>query len=162
MPGALPYDTDMDDERPTPALAGLLRRLIVMVYDGMLILAVLFIGTIPWVLARPKPTDGTLNFESLGIVYQIYLLALVVAYFVVAWHRKQATLGMRAWRMQLRSLDGSPLSTQQMLQRLVAAPLAWLPAAIGILWQYRDRDVLTWHDRLSSTRIVLVKKDAKR
>ena len=36
--------------------------------------------------------------------------------------------------------------------------LAALPLGLGYLWMLFDRDGLTWHDRLSHTRLVLVEK----
>ena len=151
----------MIDQASVPAQAGIVRRLTAMVYDSLLVLAVLLLGTFPWVLPRGRMPDDSLNPEPLGPLYQIYCLALIVGFFLLAWHRKQATLGMRAWRMKLISQDGSKPTMRQMLIRLVSAPIAWLPLAAGILWQYRDPEGLTWHDRWSGTRIVLQKKPAK-
>ena len=38
--------------------------------------------------------------------------------------------------------------------RFFAAILSWLPLGLGFFWQLWDADRLTWHDRLSRTRIV--------
>jgi len=38
--------------------------------------------------------------------------------------------------------------------------LSWLPAGLGYLWQLWDPEKLTWHDRISKTRIVYYPKDA--
>ena len=40
--------------------------------------------------------------------------------------------------------------------RSLCAPLAWAPAALGVLWMYLDRDHLAMHDRLSRTRVVVL------
>ncbi|MEN7341615.1 MAG: RDD family protein [Pseudomonadota bacterium] len=151
----------MTDSDSHFAQAGIVRRLTAMVYDSLLVLAVLLLGTFPWVLPRGRMPDDSLNPEPLGPLYQVYCVLLIIGFFLLAWHRKQATLGMRAWRMKLVDHDGGKPTSKQMLVRLIAAPVAWLPLAAGIFWQYRDPDGLTWHDRWSGTRIVLIKKPAK-
>lgn len=129
-----------------------------MTYDTLLILALLLLATLPWVLLRGNPDPDALNFEPLGLAYQGMLLALVTGYFVVGWCRKGHTLGMRSWRLRLVSLDGGAVHWRQALLRWCAAWVAWLPAAVGIFWQYRDADGLTWHDRWSGTRVVIERK----
>ena len=42
--------------------------------------------------------------------------------------------------------------------RLGAAILSWLPLGLGFIWVLFDSDRLTWHDRLSGTRLVLLPK----
>ena len=37
---------------------------------------------------------------------------------------------------------------------LFCAILSWLPAGLGYFWQLWDTDKLTWHDRLSQTRVI--------
>jgi uncharacterized RDD family membrane protein YckC len=44
--------------------------------------------------------------------------------------------------------------------RFLAAIVSWLPFGLGFWWQLWDRDGLTWHDRLSSTRLVHYPKGA--
>lgn len=144
-----------------PALPGVPRRLMAMVYDSLLVLAILLLSTFPWVLPRGAMQDGSLNPEPLGPIYQLFCLALISGYFVLGWKRKHATLGMRSWRLQLIGLDGAAPSYQQLLIRAVTAPFAWVPLAAGVFWQYADPNGLTWHDRASGTRIVLLKKKPK-
>ena len=45
--------------------------------------------------------------------------------------------------------------------RFVAALLSWAAVGLGFLWQLWDRDRLTWHDRISGTRIVHYPKPGK-
>lgn len=151
----------MNANNTMPAMASIFRRFMALVYDCLLVLAILLLGTFPWVLRRGEMQDGTLNPEPLGVAYQVFCLALIIGYFLLGWWRKSATLGMRSWRMQLVSLDDGKPTIQQMLIRLVTAPFAWLPLGLGILWQYRDPQGLTLHDRTSRTRIVLLKKKSK-
>ena len=65
---------------------------------------------------------------------------------------------MRSWRLRLIADDGGSVSVGRALRRFAAAFVAWLPLGAGVLWQYIDRDGLTWHDRLSGTRLVQIEK----
>lgn len=51
---------------------------------------------------------------------------IVVGYFVVSWRRGGQTLGMRPWRMYLRSMAGTPISWKHTLVRALVASLPLL------------------------------------
>lgn len=144
------------DFKPVPAHP--LRLMGAMIYDALLVLALLLLGSLPWVVARGQQASGELNFEPVGIAYQGYLILLIAGYFVVCWCMKGQTLGMKSWRLRVISQDGGAVSVGQAVRRVISAPLAWLPLGLGVLWQYLDNDGLMWHDSLSGTRIVVVKK----
>jgi uncharacterized RDD family membrane protein YckC len=61
---------------------------------------------------------------------------------------------MQSWGLQLQAADGKPPSLGAATVRFFAAILAWLPLGLGFLWQLWDPQHLTWHDRLSKTRLV--------
>ncbi|MEO1419950.1 MAG: RDD family protein, partial [Pseudomonadota bacterium] len=69
--------------------------------------------------------------------------------------------GMKAWRLELVSADGSPFTWPQLITRALIGILAWVPAGAGIWWQYLDAEGRTWHDRVSATRMVVLKKRKK-
>jgi uncharacterized RDD family membrane protein YckC len=146
---------------PTPAPAGLLRRLGGMLYDGLLLLAVLMIAT---ALFLPLTGGEAINPRAnpvLEWVYRATLLLLVVGFFGVFWTRRGQTLGMASWRLRVEREDGAPLTWGDAVRRLAAAALSWLPLGLGYLWILVDRDRRAWHDRLSRTRVVVVPKAAR-
>lgn len=140
-----------------PAVPNIARRMAALTYDLILVLAILLLGTIPWVIARGGDGD-TLNYESLGIAYQLYCALLIAGYFVVSWQLKGATLGMKSWRLHLVSERDTPLTLAQLCTRAAVAPFAWAPMAIGVVWQHINEDGLTWHDIASQTRVVITAK----
>lgn len=125
---------------------GLGRRLGAIAYDSLLVLALLFVATLPFVVSRRGgPVDaGTL-------AHQLTLLAVAYLFFVGFWTRYGRTLGMQSWRLRIETRDGQAPSLSQASLRFFAAILSWLPAGLGFWWQLWDRDNLTWHDRLSGT-----------
>ncbi|MDY6942697.1 MAG: RDD family protein [Pseudomonadota bacterium] len=131
--------------------SGLLRRVAAAFYDSLLLLALWMIGTIPIVIVR-----GGQAVPAGDGLYIFYLLAIAGLFFGGFWTHGGQTLGMRAWRIQLLSNDGQPVTWKRAIIRFAAALLSWASFGLGFLWQWVDRDNMTWHDRLSGT--VLVKR----
>jgi len=135
---------------------GLLRRLAAMLYDALLVGALLFMATIPFIAARGgEPVETSENR-----LYQLVLGIVIYGFFVGFWTWRGRTLGMQSWRLQLLTADGTLPSLGAASLRFFAAVLSWLPAGLGYLWQLWDPEKLTWHDRISKTRIVYYPKDA--
>jgi uncharacterized RDD family membrane protein YckC len=128
----------------------LLRRAGAMLYDSLLILALLFLTTIPFIAVRggePVEVGGNLP-------YQITLAAVIFVFYVGFWSRSGRTLGMQSWGLRAETEAGLIPSVGQASIRFFAALLSWLPAGLGFFWQLWDKENLTWHDRLSGTRLM--------
>jgi uncharacterized RDD family membrane protein YckC len=147
---------------PTPAPAGLLRRLGAMLYDGLLLLAVLMVATGLFLPLTGGEAISPRDDPALELAYRAVLVALTVGFFGIFWTRRGQTLGMASWRVRVEREDGSLLSWGDTVRRLAAALLSWLPLGLGFLWVLFDPQRRTWHDRLSRTRIVVVPKGAGR
>ena len=157
--------------------AGLFRRLAAAAYDGLLLLAVLFLATGLLLLATHGEAITQARVGGWAYAYQALLVLLVVAYFGVSWTRRGQTLGMKAWRIRLETASGARPGWRAVLVRLAcAAPLylalvgatllcmahraGWLGLVAGALPLAASLAVHaltgqgTLHDRLSRTRIV--------
>lgn len=129
---------------------GLMRRLAAIIYDTLLVAALLFLATIPFIAARGgEPVEIGDN-----ALYQILLATVIYVFFVGYWTRYGRTLGMQSWGLQLQTMDDQLPTLATASVRFFAAILSWIPAGLGFLWQLWDKDSLTWHDRISGTRIV--------
>jgi uncharacterized RDD family membrane protein YckC len=127
-----------------------MRRLAAIVYDTLLVAALLFLATIPFIAARGgEPVEIGDN-----ALYQILLATVIYVFFVGYWTRYGRTLGMQSWGLQLQTMDDQLPTLATASVRFFAAILSWIPAGLGFLWQLWDKDSLTWHDRISGTRIV--------
>lgn len=129
--------------------SALLRRFGAILYDSLLVLALLFLVTLPFVAARggePVATDDNLS-------YQLTIVVVVFLFFTGFWSHSGRTLGMQSWGLRLETPDGRVPSFRAASIRFIAAILSWLPLGLGFFWQLWDKDQLTWHDRLSSTRL---------
>lgn len=127
---------------------GLGRRFGAIVYDSLLVLAVLFLGTLPFVAAA-----GGEPVEPGNRLYQLTMLLLCYVFFVGFWSGYGRTLGMQSWRLRIETIEGRKPDLRQSSVRFFAALLSWLPAGLGFWWQLFDPEGLAWHDRLSGTRL---------
>lgn len=156
MPAAdSPADTTTDSHA---AAAGLPRRLAALLYDALLLLALLMIVTACFLPFTGGEAVTWKRSPALEVVYQAVLIGVVLVFYGVFWTRQGHTLGMASWRLRVERLDGSLLTWRDTVVRLAAAVLSSLPAGLGWIWCLFDRDSRTWHDMLSRTRVVVVPK----
>ena len=127
--------------------AGWSRRVLCMVYESLIVLALLLVGGLVTVWL-PADVAGVEGGSRLAL--QMWIAALLVAYFAGCWWRFGQTLAMKTWRLVVTAADGSPLRPGRSLMRLLVAT-ATLP--VSILWPLLDRDRQFLHDRLAGTRV---------
>jgi uncharacterized RDD family membrane protein YckC len=81
------------------AYTGLMRRLAAILYDTLLVAALLFLATVPFVALRGgEPVEVGDN-----AIYRITLVIVVYGFFVGFWTRSGRTLGMQSWGLQLET-----------------------------------------------------------
>lgn len=131
--------------------ASLLRCFTAMFYDSLLLFSVLFFAA---ALAYP------LTHGQVSLAFRIYLLIVCFLYFAWPWLHGGQTLGMKAWRIQLQSINGKPITWYQALLRFLMAIISIIIFGIGFFWMVIDKQKRTWHDWISGTRIVLLPKTA--
>lgn len=137
--------------------AGFLRRLAAIMYDWLLVVALLFLATLPFIAVRGgEPVETGENR-----LYQVVLVAVVYAFFVGFWSHSGRTLGMQSWGLQLETRDGQVPSAGAASLRFFGAIVSLLPLGLGFFWQLVDTEKLAWHDRLSRTRLVYYPRDKK-
>jgi len=105
------------------AKASFARRLGSMLYDAILVIALLIVGTCVLLLL----TNGE-NIKPGNFYYQSYLLFLIVSFFSWFWTHGGQTAGMAAWRLKLTTFSNTSISFQQALLRLLIA----VPSLLGV------------------------------
>lgn len=137
--------------------AGLMRRFAAITYDMLLVAALLFIATIPFIALRGgEPVEVGDN-----TLYRVVLIIVVYGFFIGFWTRSGRTLGMQSWGLQLETRSGEIPSFAAASLRFFVAIVSWAPAGLGFLWSLWDKDNLAWHDRISGTRLVYYPKPGK-
>jgi uncharacterized RDD family membrane protein YckC len=132
---------------PVPGVA---RRLASALYDLLLTVALILIATFPFLAIFGDSTTGWRRH-----LLQLWVLAVVGAYYVWFWTQSGQTLPMKTWRIRLvRAADGAPVGAVQAAHRFLIAVLGALAVGLGFLWAFVDRDRQFLHDRLAGTALV--------
>ena len=139
----------MRNSRAAEGAASLARRLLSLLYDALLLAAVLWCAAIPLELVL-----AALNAPHVRPFFQAYLVVVSAVYFVWQWTRGGQTLAMKTWRLRLVDAAGGALTVRQSLLRYIAAFAGLALAGIGFVWAIFDRDGQFLHDRIAQTRIV--------
>ena len=162
--------------------ASLRRRIGALIYEGLLLTALLFVAgfaLVPLVSPEPAamvPAARTLQLPSVPARAFTFLALFSVGalYFVGSWTGGRRTLPMKTWRLRLVGPDGAPPDRRRALVRYFAAwigPAAALAAYLalrpsglsahgiwlvgfGWLWALVDRDRSFLHDRIAGTRLL--------
>lgn len=151
-------DNQNPDNWETPGLA---RRLAAIFYDSVLVAALLLMA-IALVVIPINLIYGGENFDASQLrsnpLYLAYLFCVMAGFNILFWMRGGQTLGMRSWHLRVVRADGQGLRFKDALLRYLAAILSWAILGLGFIWVLIDRDGLAWHDSISRTRLVLIKR----
>jgi uncharacterized RDD family membrane protein YckC len=164
------------------APASLRRRLGALVYEWLLLTALVFVASfalLPLVSPEPAavaPAARTLQLPPVPARAFTFVALFCVGalYFVTSWAGGRRTLAMKTWRLRLVGPDGNPPDRRRALLRYLAAwigPAAALAAYLALrpaglsahavwlvafnwLWAIIDRDRRFLHDRIAGTRVI--------
>jgi len=123
-----------------PTIAKPTTRLAAIVYDGMLILALLFlVGTVLTVigtLLTMQTGTESAQARSLPVWYQNIVMTpsfilTLVGFYGLFWRRGGQTLGMQTWRLKTVNDSGRLLTWGQSFKRIMAASL--MPLVFGVI-----------------------------
>ena len=92
----------------------------------------------------------------------LILLLVIFFYFSCAWHRSGQTLGMLAWRLYVRRVEGKGLlSWSQCFLRFIMAIPSIGCLGIGMLWIPFTHHKQAWHDTHSRSEMIVLSKNIK-
>jgi uncharacterized RDD family membrane protein YckC len=134
--------------------ATLLRRLSSLVYESLIVLALLLLGGLAFLLLLHLAVGRDASAGWPLWLFRGWILLVLGVYFGWFWTRGGQTLPMRTWRLRLVGTDGTPVSRRQALLRFLLAWPSILAAGAGLAWALVDRDRQFLHDRLAGTRVV--------
>ena len=144
-----------DTSKPRALIAW---RLLALAYDLFPVLALWMVAslafTLGYTLAGHAQRENIAPFSPLQWLLWLVCWLIAGAYAVISWRRGGRTLGMRPWRLRVVGADGGDAPMPALLRRYAVGTVSLLAAGFGFWWAWFDRDRLTWHDRLSRTRLV--------
>jgi uncharacterized RDD family membrane protein YckC len=142
----------------SPARApSIARRLASALYDLLLLVALVFIATWPFLAFFGDSTHGWRRH-----VLQAWVVIVVGAYFVWFWTHSGQTLPMKTWNIRVVAADGGRVGIPRAIHRYLIALLGLAALGLGFVWALFDRDRQFLHDRLARTALVDAKKTGDR
>lgn len=133
-----------------PVAPGVLRRLASVLYESLLVLAILLVASALFIALFGDATHAPRR-----LFYQLYLFLVSMAYFIGFWMHGGQTLAMKTWRFKVVGPDGQSLTLSRAVIRFLLAPLGLLLFCYA--WLDKERCFL--HDRLVGTRLVMMEKE---
>ena len=135
------------------------RRLLALLYDlwpvmalWLLLSAVFTAGFT--LLGRHDPHENIAPLSGLQWLLWLCCWGVTGLYAVTSWRHGGQTLGMRPWRLRVRTADDDRPRAGALWLRFAVGTLSLLAGGLGFWWAWIDRDRLTWHDRASGTRVM--------
>lgn len=155
--------TDTAESAARNPSAGLWRRLVALLYDGFLVVAIWFLlGYLLQLIfgsSGNELVDGVVETDPFREKLLFFLMvSSALLFYTFFWMRSGQTLGMIAWRIRTESAQGGLITANQALIRWLLAWPSFFMLGLGYLWIYVDANGDALHDRLSGTRVVLLPK----
>ncbi|MEO0369458.1 MAG: RDD family protein [Pseudomonadota bacterium] len=129
---------------------GLFKRLLVITYDGMLLIGVIFLASLIFLLV-PASVESHNVVRALKL---IYLFAVAFLFYGWFWTHGGQTLGMKVWHLYLVDNNGKFISWSLAAKRSLFALISWLVLGMGFTWILLNRSKTAWHDIWSKTYVV--------
>jgi uncharacterized RDD family membrane protein YckC len=143
---------------PTPSLVKILFALF---YDLIIVLG-LFMITGFVVLPIHQLITGEESISAGSIYFPVLLYLVLMFYVCGSWRFGGQTIGMKAWKFRLVSVndqeDLTAPSYQQLCQRFFLAHLSLLLCGIGYWMALWSKPPRLLHDRLTNTQLMLIKR----
>jgi len=117
-----------------------------MFYDLLLLVSIYFFGTLVLI-----PFNGGQPIEHGNLPYDFYLMAITYLYFTWQWTHGGQTLGMRAWKIRLRKVEGGNVTWRDASLRFLLALLSVPALGAGFIRALIKPDRMAFHDRYSNT-----------
>jgi len=155
---------------------GLFKRLVVLIYDGFLLVGVTMVGygvLFLLISAFPSGFEASLAGKAIKV---IFLLGISFSFYAWFWTHGGQTLGMKVWNLYLVNENGKFIGWGQSAVRYATAILSWgacaaalyfadvgrwyLAIGFGFTWSLVNSRNLAWHDILSRSQIVQVPRSA--
>ena len=139
--------------------APLWRRLMAMVYDSLVLLAVsMAYGALATGVLVLLYGQGEHDYRPMSEGYGFLLgwIFCLLLFHLFFWRRDGQTLGMKAWRIKIVDRNGGSISVTQGCLRFFTAILSLLMFGIGYLWGLFNPERACWHDLASSSRTILL------
>tara|TARA_B100001769_G_scaffold270928_1_gene262916 strand:+ start:517 stop:927 length:411 start_codon:yes stop_codon:yes gene_type:complete len=123
---------------------GLIKSMVICLYDLLLLFSTLFFMSLPWMVFS--------NGEAItdNVLYQLYLLVVILTYYLWFWVNHGQTLGMKSWKTYVLTTHNEKINIKQGLIRILVSLIG------GHLLLIFNKKSL--QDILSKTHVIKIEK----
>ena len=132
--------------------AGFLKRILALIYDSLLIAAIIIVASLLLVFINGEYAKPGTLLSFIQFLISILAGPLFYSYF---WLTNDGqTTGMQAWKIKLVSSNESKLNMKQAYLRCLISVISFLFIGIGYFWILFNKNNLSWSDMATKTRII--------
>ena len=132
--------------------AGFLKRVLALVYDSLLIGAIVLVLSLLLVFVNGGYPESGSFVSFIQFFILVFAGPIFYSYFWIA--NKGQTTGMQAWKIQLVTIDETELNIKKTLLRCLISTISFACFGMGYLWILYDKDNLSCSDILTKTKII--------
>ena len=132
--------------------AGFLKRILALVYDSLLIAAIVLVLSLLLVLVNGGYPESGSFVSFIQFFILVFTGPIFYSYFWIV--NKGQTTGMQAWRIKLVTTDETELNINKTMLRCLISTISFACLGLGYLWILYHKDDLSWSDILTKTKVI--------
>jgi len=132
--------------------AGFLKRILALVYDSLLIAAIVLVLSLLLVFINGGYPESGSFISFIQFFILVVTGPIFYSYFWIV--NKGQTTGMQAWKIKLVTMDETELNIKKTMLRCLISTISFAFIGLGYLWILYDKDDLSWSDILTKTKVI--------
>ena len=132
--------------------AGFLKRILALVYDSLLIVAIVLVLSLLLVFVNEGYPESGSFVSFIQFFILVFTGPIFYSYFWIV--NKGQTTGMQAWKVKLVTTDETELNINKTMLRCLISTISFACLGLGYLWILYHKDDLSWSDILTKTKVI--------
>ena len=132
--------------------AGFLKRVLALVYDSLLIGAIVLVLSLLLVFINGGYPESGSVVSFIQFFILVFVGPIFYSYFWIT--NKGQTTGMLAWKIKLVSMDETELNLKQTILRCLISTISFVCLGLGYFWIFYNKNNLSWSDILTKTKVI--------
>ena len=132
--------------------AGFLKRVLALVYDSLLIGAIVLVLSLLLVFVNGGYPESGSFVSFIQFFILVFAGPIFYSYFWLA--NKGQTTGMQAWKIKLVSIDETELNIKKTMLRCLISTISFVCFGLGYFWIFYNKNNLSWSDILTKTKVI--------
>ena len=132
--------------------AGFLKRVLALVYDSLLIGAIVLVLSLLLVFVNGGYPESGSFVSFIQFFILVFTGPIFYSYFWIV--NKGQTTGMQAWKIKLVTTDETELNIKKTMLRCLISTISFVCFGLGYFWILYDKNNLSWSDIFTKTKVI--------